>query len=126
MEGMNHHHIFYEKKDFRRRGGGARQLMHLSTVLVPVQTVHRVIHEELKPMPVPGYDLSNFMLQAARSVHERGIERMEAIMDALAGLNPDSVLTDDAQFYLEHLSAQRTIMEVHYGVCIPRATTTAH
>jgi len=117
MEGMNHHHIFFEKKDFRRRGGGARQLMHLSTVLVPVQTVHRVIHEELRPMPVPGYDLANFMLQAARSVHERGVERMEAIIDALGNLNHDSVLTEEAQFYLEHLSAQRQIMEVHYGIC---------
>lgn len=122
MEGLNNHHVFFEKKDFRRRNGAARKLMHLSTVLVPVHEVHRVIHEELKPMPVPSHDLANYMLQAARSVHERGIERMQAIIDSLTGLNPDSVLSEEAQFYLEHLSAQRTIMEVHYGICTPRTS----
>ena len=88
--------------------------MHLSTVMVPVHEVHRVIHDELKPMPVPSHDLANYMLQAARSVLDRGIDRMDAIIDSLARLNDDSVLKEESAFYLEHLMAQRTIMAVEY------------
>lgn len=114
MEGFNNHHLFFERKDFRRRGGAARALMHLSTVVVPVHDVHRIIHNELRPMPVPSHDLANHMLQAARSVYERGIDRMEAIIGSLQRLDEESALAEESQFYLEHLLAQRQIMSVHY------------
>lgn len=105
----NNHHIFFEKADFRRAKGAAKTLMHLTTVLIPQKEVHCVIHREVPPMDTPTPELANEMLKAARSVHERGIDRLDAIITELGILG-----SDESEYYLENLLAQRTLMDVAY------------
>lgn len=105
----NSHHCFFEKAHFRKARGAAKTLMHLTTVLIPRREVHCVIHREVPPMDTPTPELANEMLKAARSVHERGIDRLDAIITELGILG-----SDESEYYLENLLAQRTLMNAAY------------
>jgi hypothetical protein len=111
---LNEHHYFYSREAFRKAGGCRKSLRDLGTIACLITSEHKVIHDNIKPPVVPNHLLANQLLIVARG-HQRGIQRLGAIIDVLPTIYAhDSFLSQRAYELHNNLWLQKQVLTITY------------